>query len=207
MAKAREEGDRFTAIIWRLTFGFVGVGLVLVGGLTVWGIVFGERLEEMEASLDVAPRATAPFDSLLVTTTLTEMPVDVVNGQTLYVPAYSHIQHVENRVYLLAVNLSVRNTDVSHPITVTAVDFYDTDGERVRSYVNGPQKLGPLAMAEYVVDWQHTAGGAGAAFIVEWVAGDEVTGPVVEAVMVGAAGTQAMAFVSKGVVVGDRREE
>ena len=87
------------------------------------------------------------------------------------------------------------------------VDFYDAAGELVRSYVDSPQLLGPLAMAEYVVDWQHTESGAGATFIVGWVAGEAVTEPVVEAVMVGAAGTQAMAFVRKGVVIAERGEE
>ena len=203
MAKTQEESDRITALIWRLTIGLMAVALVLAGVLTVCGPAFNE-LDEMEVSLDVAPMTAALFDSNLVTTTLTEMPANVVSGQTLYVPAYSHIQHVENRMYRPAVNLSVRNTDASHPITVTAVDFYDNDGELVRRYVDSPRELGPLAIAEYVVHRQHTAGGAGATFIVEWVAGNEVTEPVVEAVMVGAAGSRAMAFVSRGVVIGER---
>ena len=206
MAKTRQESDWFTALAKRANLAFAAIGFVLVGVLVVLGTVFDERLKEMETSLDVAPMTTAPFDAPLVTTTPTEMPATVVSGQTLYVPAYSHIQHVENRIYLLAVNLSVRNTDASHPITVATVDFYDTNGELVRSYLDSPQELGPLAIGEYVVDWQHTGGGAGATFIVEWVAGEKVAEPLVEAVMVGATGAQAMAFVRKGVVIAEREK-
>jgi hypothetical protein len=149
MAKTRQESDWFTALAKRANLAFAAIGFVLVGVLVVLGTVFDERLKEMETSLDVAPMTTAPFDSPLVTTTPTEMPATVVSGQTLYVPAYSHIQHVENRIYLLAVNLSVRNTDASHPITVATVDFYDTNGELVRSYVDSPQELGPLALRNF----------------------------------------------------------
>lgn len=207
MTKTRQDSDWFTVLAKRVNLAIAAIGLVLVGTLVVLGNVFDERLEEMETSLDVAPRTTAPFDPPLVTTTPTEMPANVVSGQTLYVPAYSHIRHVENSIYLLAVNLGVRNTDTSHPITVATVDFYDTNGELLRSYVDSPQELGPLAIGEYVVDWQHTAGGAGATFIVEWVAGEEVTDPVVEAVMVGATGTQAFAFVRSAVVKAERTEK
>lgn len=207
MKRILDENDSYVALEKSLIFAFLGVGVVLVGVLVVLGIVVDKRLEEMEAGLNVAPMAMAPFDSTLVNTTPTEMPANVVSSQRLYVPAYSHIQHVKNRIYLLAVNLSIRNTDASNPITVTLVDFYGTDGELVRSYVDSPQALGPLAMAEYVVDWQHTGSGAGATFIVEWVASEEVTEPLVAAVMVGVSGTQAMAFVRNGVVISQPREE
>jgi len=148
MAKTRQKSDWFTALAKRVNLAFAVIGFVLVGVLVALGDAFDERLEEMETSLDVAPMTTAPFDLPLLTTTPTEMPATIVSGQTLYVPTYSRIQHAENRVYLLAVNLSVRNTDTSHPITVTAVDLYDTDGELVRSYVDSAQELGPLAMGE-----------------------------------------------------------
>ena len=190
--------------IWRAFFAFVAVVLAVVVAFTVRGIVRDTPPEEIETSPDVAPLTTVRCDSFLMTATLAELPANVVSGQTLYVPVYSHVQHVGGRLDRLTAKLSVRNTDVAHPITVTVVDFCDTDGELVRSYVDSPQELGPLAMAQFVADW-HTAGGAGATFIVEWVAVVEVTEPVVEAVMALTTGMRGMAFVSRGVVIGERQ--
>ncbi|MEE8386251.1 MAG: DUF3124 domain-containing protein [Dehalococcoidia bacterium] len=62
-----------------------------------------------------------------------------------------------------------------------------------------------LVFQGHVIDTR--AGGAGATFMVTWVAGEEVSEPVVEAVMVGATGTQAFAFVRKGVVTAEREKK
>ena len=61
--------------------------------------------------------------------------------------------------------------------------------------------LGPLATAEFVVDESDRTGGAGASFLVEWVADGPVSAPVVEAVMISTAGQQGISFVTEGRVV------
>lgn len=214
MPKTREESRLVSVTAPRRIFGFVVVGVLLaVLAFTVRGIMRDAGPEdagpeEMETTPDVAPITTVPRDSVLMTASLAEMPANVVSGQTLYVPVYSNIRQLAGRLFRLTANLSVRNTDVSHPITVTVVDFYDHNGELLRSYVDSdsPQKLGPLAMAEYVLDWRDTPGGMGASFIVEWVAGEEVTQPVVESVMLGD-GTRGLAFLSRGIIIGDHHED
>ena len=62
MPKTRQNSDWFTALAKRVNLAFAAIGLVLVGVLVVLGNVFDERLEEMEANLDVAPMTTTPFD-------------------------------------------------------------------------------------------------------------------------------------------------
>lgn len=54
-------------------------------------------------------------------------------GQTIYVPIYSHIYY-ENREksFDLAATLSIRNTDLTSPMIVTAVRYYDTNGKLLR---------------------------------------------------------------------------
>ena len=49
---------------------------------------------------------------------------ELSKGQTLYVPAYSHI-YIGNKanLYQLTVTLSIRNIDPLNPITLTVVDF------------------------------------------------------------------------------------
>jgi len=122
-------------------------------------------------------------------------------GQKIYVPAYSYIFYQnQKRRYPLAVTLSIRNTD-EQPLKVTSTRYVGTEGQVLKEYVETPIRLGPLASIEFFVDEQDKSGGLGASFLVEWVAEQPIYGPVVEAVMVGTAGTQAISFVSTGRVL------
>ncbi len=120
-------------------------------------------------------------------------------GQTIYVPIYSHIYY-ENRQksFDLAATLSIRNTDLTSPMIVTAVRYYDTNGKLLRQYVEKPIQLNALASTDFVVDRNDTSGGSGANFIVEWVAKTEISEPIVEAVMIGSALQQGISWISPG---------
>lgn len=127
-------------------------------------------------------------------------------GQTIYVPAYSHIYYQNHRrVINLATTLSIRNTDEKYPLTITAVRYYDSGGNLVRHYIEQPVVLKPMASKAYVVDVDDTSGGSGANFIVEWGSEHPVTQPVAEAVMISTASTQGISFVTTGRVLTDRR--
>ncbi|HEY9638977.1 MAG TPA: DUF3124 domain-containing protein, partial [Coleofasciculaceae cyanobacterium] len=129
----------------------------------------------------------------------------MIAGQTLYVPIYSHIYTWEqSRILNLTATLSIRNTDLTHRIIVTAIDYYNSSGKRVRKYLEQPGELQPLAAASFVVNQEDTSGGSGAAFIVEWVAATEVSAPVIEAVMINTSGNQGISFVSPGRVINSR---
>lgn len=133
--------------------------------------------------------------------------VRIAAGQTVYVPIYSHIYAWEqSRTMNLTATLSIRNTDLAHPVIVASVDYYDGRGKLVRNYLNQPGELGPLASANFVVDQEDTSGGSGAAFLVEWVAQKSVSAPVIEAVMINASGNQGISFISTGRVIKSRTE-
>lgn len=123
-------------------------------------------------------------------------------GQTIYVPIYSHIYY-ENRQksFDLAATLSIRNTDLTKPMIVTAVRYYDTNGKLLRQYVEKPIQLDALASTDFVVDKNDTSGGSGANFIVEWVAETKISEPIVEAVMIGSALQQGISWISPGKVI------
>lgn len=104
----------------------------------------------------------------------------------------------------LTATLSVRNTDLENPIILTAVDYYDGGGKLVRNYLDQPVELNPLASTSFIVDQTDASGGAGAAFVVEWVTEKQVSSPVIEAVMVNAAGNQGISFISPGRVIKDQ---
>ena len=66
--------------------------------------------------------------------------------QTVYVPVYSNVFHGDHdRPFHLNATLSIRSTDLEDPMTIESVDYYDTDGGRVRSYLDEPRVLAPLA--------------------------------------------------------------
>ena len=48
------------------------------------------------------------------------------NGQTIYVPAYSHIYYGNReQAFLLTITLSIRNIDTDKEIKITLVDYYE----------------------------------------------------------------------------------
>ncbi|MGK7873605.1 MAG: DUF3124 domain-containing protein [Xenococcaceae cyanobacterium] len=133
---------------------------------------------------------------------LVNVPSQIAMGQTIYVPVYSHIYYMnQQRAYYLAATLSIRNTDPTKPIIITSVNYYDTDGKLVQQYLSRPLQLDPLASTDFFVEQKDPRGGVGANFLVEWIAEEIVSEPLVEAVMIGTAGTQGISFVTPGKVI------
>lgn len=127
--------------------------------------------------------------------------LDIVSGQTIYVPAYSEVPFAgAGRALELMVTLIIHNTDLTRPIIVTSVRYYAADGQLVREYLDQPRQLGPLASADFIVP-PESGRGVGTNFIVEWVAEEPVYEPVVEALMVHTTGSQGVSFSSVGRVV------
>ena len=123
-------------------------------------------------------------------------------GQRVYVPAYSHILFGDRAVpFNLAVTLSVRNTDPVNAVTVTAADYYDGSGRRVKRYLETPRVLAPLAAAEVFVPENDTTGGFGASFLVTWTSEAAATAPVIECLLIGARSGQSISILSPGRVI------
>ncbi|WP_027182729.1 DUF3124 domain-containing protein [Desulfovibrio inopinatus] len=123
-------------------------------------------------------------------------------GQTLYVPCYSSVHHgIKTRTLELTVTLSLHNVDPSKSIRIDAVEYYNTEGKKVRSYIESPIEVGPLGTQEFIVDQQDTEGGSGANFIVKWKADSPVNAPLAEAVMIGTSSNQGISFLTRGVVI------
>lgn len=126
----------------------------------------------------------------------------VVMGQTIYVPIYSSIYYEnQTRSLNLAATLSVRNTDLNHPLTIRVIRYYSTEGKLLQEYLNKPLQLPALASKSFVVERLEDKGGSGANFIVEWTAATTVSEPVVEAVMISAQAGQGISFLSPGRVI------
>lgn len=150
------------------------------------------------------PPKSQPDQSQLKVVTVDEKKIVV--GQTIYVPVYSHVYYEDQqRILNLAATLSIRNTDLTQPMIITSVRYYDTAGKLVKQYLTRSVQLGVLASTDFVIDLRDTSGGSGANFIVEWVAEKEISGPVVEAVMIGTESNRGISFISPGKVIKSRK--
>lgn len=130
--------------------------------------------------------------------------VEIVVGQTIFVPAYSEIFFEDTaRTWDFAVTLAIHNTDIDNAIIVKSVRYYDTNGQLVKDFLEEPTRLDKLVTRGYLVGRNDNRGGIGANFVVEWVADTEVTAPVVEAVLISAAGTQGLSLITPGRVIAE----
>ncbi len=135
--------------------------------------------------IPVAPPAAA--DTLMLS-----------DGQRLYVPAYSHIYSGNREMpFNLAVTLSIRNINPEHPIRLTTVDYHETRGALIKSYLETPVTLKPLESVRYIIPEKDKTGGSGANFIVAWDASVPVNPPIVESIMISTQSQQGISFTSR----------
>jgi hypothetical protein len=146
-----------------------------------------------------------------------EIPVEIldqhmldrrVNASTVdslirqvYVPIYSDIynQTRDTRTMLTA-TLSIRNTSIRDSLFVSTIDYYNTQGDLVRSYIDSPIYLKPMESIDYVIEQQDNSGGSGANFLIDWYSKKQLN-PLFQAVMVGGLGAQAFSFTTEGIEV------
>ncbi len=120
-------------------------------------------------------------------------------GQTVYVPAYSHIYHGNKEAQLLlSVTLSIRNIDPKNSISISVVDYYETQGKLLKHFIHAPVTLGPLVSERYIIPQNDSSGGSGANFIVIWQADAPTNPPIIETVMIGSQSQLGISFTSRG---------
>jgi hypothetical protein len=129
-------------------------------------------------------------------------PVSWSTGQTIYVPAYSHVYMGDReKPFYLTATVSIRNSDPLTTITVTSVDYHDSAGRLIRKFLKVPLLVRPYASLRYIVNESDKEGGSGASFIVTWKSAAKVSQPIVESVMIGVGMQQGISFTSRGQVV------
>ncbi len=121
---------------------------------------------------------------------------------TYYVPIYSDIYVGDNiPKELLAATLSLRNTSFVDTLFISTIDYYDTDGAIVRSFIDQQIAISPMATVNYVIDRDDNTGGPGAHFVVDIHARSPLVKPLVQAIMVGEYSNKAFAFESDGYLI------
>lgn len=126
-------------------------------------------------------------------------------GQTVYASVYSNVFGGPKATPVeLETILSIRNTDMANSLTVTVIDYYDTEGRFLRRHLSAPVTLGPLATTYIHVRESESTGGPGSNFIVRWKGAKPMNPPIIETVMLSTRGGQGISFVTPGQVI---REE
>jgi len=117
----------------------------------------------------------------------------------IYVPIYSDIYLDElNQKSLLSATLSIRNTSFKDSIFLSTIDYYNTSGDKVKTFINNTISLPPMATVNYVIEKKDDTGGSGANFIIELSANSSKVKPLIQAIMIGENGNQAFSFATDG---------
>jgi hypothetical protein len=102
--------------------------------------------------------------------------------------------------YDLSAFLAVHNTDLKHQIKITKVDYFNTDGKLIKSFVSSDQQINPLATMIFTIPKEDQSG-TGANFLVEWMADQKVNEPLIESIMKDLSGPKGISFLSQGRII------
>ncbi len=147
--------------------------------------------------------AAAPDFRTQFKNSLTAVPDanDLSTRGTIYVPAYSRVYGAAsgaNRLIALSTTLRIDNTSKNKPLVIEQIEYYDTTGKLVHSYLDEPVALRPFGTVEIVIPAEDDRAGVAANFVVEWAAAGPMAEPLVEAVMIGSQEDTSYSFVSPG---------
>lgn len=117
-----------------------------------------------------------------------------------YLSIYSSIYDGTARtLHHLTATASMRNVSNTDSIYILKAEYYNTQGELIRTYFNKPIYLKPLETIEIVIDQDDEYGGTGANFVFDWAVESHNHEPIFEAVMISTTGQQGISFTTRGI--------
>lgn len=115
-----------------------------------------------------------------------------------YLSVYSQIYSFsQSKKYNLTGMISLRNTSEADTLYLTKVQYYDTEGNMIRSYFDDPVFLSPMETVEIVINQGDISGGTGSNFIIEWKVPKGSPLPLFEGIMNSMQGTQGISFTTQ----------
>lgn len=126
---------------------------------------------------------------------------------TSYLPVYSHIYNrFDNQTFNLTITISIRNISMTDSTFILKADYYNTEGNKIRQYLDNPVFIRPMETIEIVIEEEDTEGGSGANFIFDWAVKDDKNPPLFEAVMISTYGQKGFSFATKGIRIFHRTD-
>lgn len=126
---------------------------------------------------------------------------DNIFGEVLYVPVYSSIYHRSDGAFELTATLSIHNIDINSHITVVKIDYYDTNGEFVKSFIKDEFVLHPLQSKQFIIKEKDISVGTDAKILIKWFSEEKVLKPIVEAVMISTSSQLGISFKTESRVI------
>ena len=156
---------------------------------------------KQQSSERIKGNSEKAIDEKFLYTYLIEKDTLVHYGELIYVPIYSEIYYGDaGKTIELAVTLSIHNTDLSHSITVKGVNYHNKKGDLINRMVEHPIVLAPLETTNFTIGEKDRSGGTGANFIVEWNTRENVSSPIIEAIMITTQMNQGISFTTAGKI-------
>ena len=117
-----------------------------------------------------------------------------------YLSIYSSIYDgTEKTLHHLTATASMRNVSNTDSIYILKAEYYNTNGDLIRTYFDRPIFLKPLQTIEIVIDQDDKYGGTGANFVFDWAVKSNNHEPIFEAVMISTTGQQGISFTTRGI--------
>jgi hypothetical protein len=125
--------------------------------------------------------------------------IDTLNQASSYLSVYSEIySNRERMLHQLTVTIGMRNTSSLDTIYIMRADYFNTQGDLIKSYFEKAIYIAPLETVEIVLGQNDDGGGTGGNFVFEWAASAKHVEPLFEAVMISTSGQQGISFVTQG---------
>jgi len=126
---------------------------------------------------------------------------DLIHGKS-YLSVYSHIYHsYANQIFDLTITISIRNVSITDTIYILKADYFNTDGDNIRQYIQKPIYIKPMETVEIIIAEKDKEGGSGANFVFDWAVKNDINLPLFEAVMISTYGDQGLSFLTRGVQI------
>lgn len=132
--------------------------------------------------------------------------IDMIPGDSVlekgktYLSVYSDIYRwSEEYSRSITATISIRNVNSNDSIYLFNAEYYNTEGELIKSYLDKPAYIGPMETVEIVIHQDDKSGGTGANFVFDWGVSNGTNEPFFEGVMISLVGTQGFAFTTQGL--------
>lgn len=173
------------------------IGALLAFALIISLALLTEEVYELDEHLQAQLSASRAMDA--------DAPVSAqlsAQGFAVYVPAYGPILSSSEQRPAVETLLSIRNTDLATSLRIDAIRAFDRQGHPVATLLDSPQALGPLQSLQLPRKTSSSRTPATSneidSFMVEWSADGAIDRPLIEALVIGEAGTL---LVSRGKAI------
>jgi len=114
-----------------------------------------------------------------------------------YLSVYSQMYSFsQNQKYSLTGMVSLRNVSETDTIYFLRADYFNTGGEKIRTYFDFPISVLPMETLEIVIAQKDVEGGTGSNFLFEWMTPRDCPEPLFEGLMNSMEGNQGVSFTT-----------